>query len=251
MDLPADPFPPWNRWLAGGRLDFPARVEAVVLRASCWDRRGHPYWDLDRTWLDQDHLVASRPVAGDPNWVALSEVGSLREPSPVALAVPGVAAFQDAAAVAIAVAVPNADPFADGADPEDAAAYAVGAVLEALLDHRGLAYDAAAAVPGVLRDLAVEVRSYAEDHAAEAVAHGDSVAAAHVVVGDPAFAYGRLDPPVAGLVDRAGAVALAPEPYAEDPEAVPVVVDTGYAARGTVRGSGKVVPLDSALEAEA
>lgn len=244
MDLPADPFPPWNRWLAGGRLDSPVRVVAVVLRASCWGLRGHPYWDLDRTWLDRDHLVASSPAAGDPNWVASSEVDSPREPSPVALAGPGGAAFRDAAAVAIVVAVPNVDPSAD-------AAYAVVAVREALLDHRGLAYDAAAEVPAVLRDLAVEGRSYAEDHAAEAVVHGDSVAAVRAVAGDPAFAYGHLDRPVGGLVDHAGAADLAPEPYAEDPEAVPVVVDTGYAARGTVRDSAKVVPLGLVLEAGA
>lgn len=178
--------------------------------------------------------------------MASSEVGSLPVPSPVALAVPDVAAFRDAAAVAIAVVVPNADPSADGAGPEDAAAYAVVAVREAHLDHRGPAYDAAAEV---LRDLAVEDRSYAEDHAA--VVHGDSVAVVHVVVGDPAFAYGHLGLLAAGLVDRAGAAALAPEPYAEDPEAAPVVADTGYVARGTVRGSAKVAPLGSVLEAEA
>lgn len=190
-------------------------------------------------------------MAGDPNWVASSAVGSPREPSPVALAGPGAVAFRDAAAVAIAVAVPSADPSADGADPEDVVACAAVAVREALLDHRDLAYDAAEEDPGAHRDLAAEDRSYAEDHAAEAVVHGDSGAAVHVVAGDPAFAYGHLDPPVAGRVDRAGAADLAPEPYAEDPEAVPAAADTGYAERGTERGSAKVVPSDSALGAEA
>lgn len=164
---------------------------------------------------------------------------------------PDAVACRDVAAVALAVAAPNADPSADGADPADAAACAAVAVREALLDRRGLAYDAAGEVLGVPRGLAVEDRSYGEDHAAEAVVRGDSVAAGHVVAGDPAFAYGHLDRPVVDLEDRAGAADLAPEPYAEDPEAVPVVADTDYAARGTVRGSATVVPLDSAPEAEA
>lgn len=176
---------------------------------------------------------------------------SLREPSRGALADPGAVAFRDVAAVAAAGAVPNADPSADVAVPEDAVACVAEADREALPDHRGLAYDAVAEVPEVHRDLAVVDRSYAVVRAVEEVAHGDSAAAVHVVAVDPAFACDHLDLPVAARADHADAVDLDPEPYAEGPEAVPAVAGTDYAERGKVRGSATVAPLDSALGAEA
>lgn len=162
---------------------------------------------------------------------------SPREPFLVAWAVPDGEAFQDVAAAEIVVAVLSVDPSADAVDPKDVAAYAVAEVQEALLDHRGLAYDEAAEV-----HLVVAVHSCAGDHAVEVEDHGDSAVGVHVAEVDPAFAYGHQDPPVAGLEGHAGAVGLVPVPYAEDLEADRAVADTGYAARGTVRGFAKAVP---------
>lgn len=251
MDLLADLFPPWNRWLAGGRLGSLAQVEVLALLVSCWGLRDHSYWDQDRASVGRDHLVASTPAAEDPNWVASSGVDILRESSLVALAVPDAGAFQDAARAATVEAVPNADPSADGVDLEDVVAYVVVEVPEGLLDHPGLAYDVEVEDPGAPRDLAVEAHSYAGGRAAEVGVREHSGSAVHAVVGDLAFAYVQPDHLVVGLVDRADEADLVLDPYAEDLGEVPVVVDKGYAVRGTVRGSAKVAPLDLALEAEA
>lgn len=242
-DLLAGLFLPWNRWLAGERLNSPVRVEAVVHRASCWALRGHPYWGRGL----EDLLAASEPVVGDPHSVASSGEGIPREPSREASAVPGGAAYPDEAEAAIGVAL-HAAPSADGADPVDAAAYA--AVVDRVVrrDHRVLAYGA---VEAALLDLVVgEDRSCAADRAGVEEVHGDWVVEVRAE-GDPAFAYAHLAPLAVAPEDHADEADPVPVPYVAGPEVVPAAVDTDYAVTEMERGFAKAAPLDSVPGAEA
>lgn len=260
-DLPEVPSPPWNRLLAGGRLDFPVLAAAVVLRPSYLDHLVHPCSDLlDRPYPGRDRRdlpAASDLAVVDPSLVPLSAADIPgREPFRVACRVdlgadPGgvvreVAPVEVLAAVRavhlVAPSVVRGVDQDDRGDPADVAACAA-------VDREGLvravpACGVAEVVPGVHPVLAGVVHSCADR---VAVREG-SAAAAEV----PASACGHLVPEVPVPEVREGGAVPDLVPYEEALAVAPVEeAGTDCAATGKGRDSATVAPSDSVLAAVA